>query len=58
MIEQNGYISRNKSWRKKYEEFKHYDIYDDYLSEDIIEENRISYREEFWDYLDENEYWD
>lgn len=57
MTEQNGYISR-RGWRERYDEFKHYDIYDDYISESIIENKRLNYREEFWKYLEENECWD
>ena len=56
MTEQNGYISR-RGWRERYDEFKHYDIYDDYISESIIENKRLNYREEFWKYLEENECW-
>lgn len=47
-----------RNWRDKYEIYKHYSTLYDYESEEIIEEEKYRFREEFWDYLEENGYWD
>ena len=57
MTEQSGYISHS-NWRDKYDRFRHFDIYTDYMSDNVMDNERISYREEYWEYLEENGYWE
>lgn len=59
MTRGNGYPPpKNKGWIKEIKKYKHRSPTDDYYSEQIEDEERFEYREEFWEYLEENGYWD
>ena len=59
MRRDNGYQTpKDKGWIKKIKRYKHHSSIDDYYSEQINDEKRFEYREEFWEYLEENGYWD
>ena len=51
-------IHNENGWIKEIKRYKHHSPTDDYYSEEIESDERYEYRKEFWEYLEENEYWD
>lgn len=50
--------NRKSGWIKEIKRYKHHSPTDDYYSDEIESDERYEFRKEFWNYLEENEYWD